>query len=196
MLGAEELYDRPRPGAHDGPRTARRGIAWGGCERARAQLVRVAVGIGVAVAVAVPAAAVGAAGSAQGAGKPTAGSGINTATAPLDNPAVRQDRQTPYGTLDFVTKWRAHLRHGMEGGTNNGGATYQGVTKDAIKVVASSPTTSRSATPASGRPTNYTTGQAGTVQDALDDTLAVYEHSFGGTYTWPRHRARVRGLER
>ena len=158
----------------------------GGMRASAPRLVRVAVGIGVAVAVAVPAAAVGAAGSAQGAGKPTAGSGINTAAA-LDNPACDRTAK-PYGRLDFVTKGGGPICvAAWKDGTDNGGATYQGVTKDKIKVVAIVPNDEQvSATPASGRPTNYSTGQAGTVPDALDDVLEVYEHSFGGTYTYGR----------
>ena len=72
-------------------------------------------------------------------------------------------------------------------GKDNGGATYQGVTKDAIKVVALVPNELQMAavTPTQ-RPVNYATGGEGTVTDVLNDGLAAYEHVFGGAYTYGR----------
>ena len=72
-------------------------------------------------------------------------------------------------------------------GEDNGGATYQGVTKDAIKVVALVPNELQMAavTPTQ-RPVNYATGGEGTVTDVLNDGLAAYEHVFGGAYTYGR----------
>ena len=73
-------------------------------------------------------------------------------------------------------------------GKDNGGATYQGVTKDTIKAIALVPNDQQLAALGSRSfPTNYATGQPGTVSDALSDTLAAYDHSFGGTYTAGRH---------
>jgi hypothetical protein len=158
----------------------------GGTPRGAARVARVALFVIVAAAAASVAVPAGAAQRAPGTGKPPAGSGINTA-AVLANPKCDSSEE-PYGRLDFVTKgggptcvaeWKA--------GADNGGATYQGVTKDTIKAIAIVPNDEQvAATPASGRPTNYQTGQAGTVQDALTDALEAFEHSFGRTYTYGR----------
>jgi hypothetical protein len=149
-------------------------------------LARVAVIVTVAVAAALPAMQAGAATRAPGTGTPPAGSGINTPGALAD---PRCDRsQGPYGRFDFVIKGGGPVCiAAWKEGKNNGGATYNGVTKDKISVVAIVPNDQQvAAMPPSGRPTNYTTGQAGTIPDALTDALAAYEHSFGGTYTYGR----------
>jgi hypothetical protein len=150
------------------------------------RLVGIALGVVVAVVAALPAAASGAPKQSTGAGKPPAGTGINTSAA-LDNPRCDTTTQ-PYGRLDFVTEGGGPVCVvEWKDGKDNGGATYQGVTKGTIKAVAIVPNDAQvSATPASGRPTNYTTGQAGTVPDALSDALEAYEHAFGGTYTYGR----------
>ena len=149
----------------------------------RASRVRVVVVIAVVGAVMYTVDA-GAAPRAPGTGKPPAGSGINTAAA-YDNPACVRDAG-PYGRMGLVTvdvgpvclpKWK---------NTDNGGATYQGVTEDTIKVVALVPN-DQQAQELVQRPVNYTTpGQPGSVEDALSDALAGFEHSFGGTYTYGR----------
>src|SRR5262249_22261068 len=112
-------------------------------------------------------------------------SGINTAAALAD---ARCDRSAgPYGRFDYVTKGGGPVCVAAWKGGNNGGATANGVTRDAVKVIAIVPNDQQvAATPGPGRPTNYTTGQAGTVQDALTDALTAYKHSFGGTYTYGR----------
>ena len=52
------------------------------------------------------------------------------------------------------------------------------MTKDSVNAIAIVPNDQQVAGAAGdGRPTNYTTGQSGTVQDALTDTLAAYEHT-------------------
>src|SRR5215212_3355257 len=77
----------------------------------------------------------GAAASAPGVGKPPPGSGINTAAA-LDNPHCDKTAG-PFGRLDFVQKGTGQVCVTVwKGGKDNGGATYQGVTKDKITVVA------------------------------------------------------------
>jgi hypothetical protein len=71
-------------------------------------------------------------------------------------------------------------------GGDNGGSTYQGVTEDTCRVVALVPN-EQQASELVQRPVNYATqGTPGTVQDALSDALAGYEHAFGGTYTYGR----------
>jgi hypothetical protein len=128
----------------------------------------------------------GAAAQAPGTGKPPAGSGINTPAA-MNGPLCDKSAG-PYGRLNFVFEgfgpicvvpWKQ--------GNDNGGATYQGVTKDKIKVVALIPNDQQMAavTPTQ-RPVNYATGQQGTVTDVLKDGFAAYEHVFGGTYMYGR----------
>ena len=149
------------------------------------RLARVAMLGVLGVAVALPAAA-GAAARAPGTGKPPAGSGINTAAA-LDNPHCDKTAG-PYGRLDFVQKGTGPVCVTVwKEGKDNGGATYQGVTKDKIKVVALVPNEQQMAavTPTQ-LPMNYATGKPGTVQDVFSDGLAGYEHAFGKTYTYGR----------
>ena len=60
---------------------------------------------------------------------------------------------------------------------NNGGATYQGVTKDSIKVVirkAPDQTTNTGRSPIKDR----ATGQFATVEDAVRDTLPMFEKTY------------------
>jgi hypothetical protein len=128
----------------------------------------------------------GAAARAPGTGVPPAGSGINTPAA-LTNPECDHSME-PYGQLDFivkgggpfcVTKWQE--------GEDNGGATYPGVTKTKITVVALVPNEQQMAQVLGPqKPVNYATGGVGTVQDVLSDGLAAYEHVFGRTYMYGR----------
>jgi hypothetical protein len=151
----------------------------------------VAVAAALAIGALVPMATAGAASGGahpvpEGAGKPPAGTGMNTAAA-YANPDCNED-SGPYGSMGFVidalgpvclVPWKE--------GKNNGGATYRGVTKDKVKVVAIVPNEQQfAALPTQGRPTNYATGTTGTVEDAIADGLAPYEHVFGGTYTYGR----------
>lgn len=147
---------------------------------------------GLAAIVALAAAAVtlstgvaGAADRAPGTGKPPAGSGIDTRAA-YANPRCNRDGG-PYGRMGLVTTLTGPVCLPEWKGKDNGGATYQGVTQDSVKVVAIVPNDQQRATlPRQGLPTNYATGEPGTVQDALADVLAAYEHVFGGTYTYGR----------
>ena len=159
----------------------------GNVRSSAARIKRLAiVGALTAAAAMLPATSAGAAAQAPGTGKPPAGSGINTAAA-MDGPLCDKSGG-PYGRLDFVfegfgpvcvVQWKQ--------GEDNGGATYQGVTKDTIKVVALVPNDQQMAavTPTQ-RPVNYATGGEGTVTDVLKDGLAPYDHVFGGTYTYGR----------
>ncbi len=147
-------------------------------------LLRVAVLV-AACAVALHATSAGAAPRAPGTGKPPAGSGINTPAA-YANPDCNQDAG-PYGRIGFVFEQAGPVCLPEWKGKNNGGATYQGVTKDSVKVVALVPNEQQmAAVDSRQRPINYATGGEGTVQDALSDNLAAYEHAFGGTYTYGR----------
>ena len=153
------------------------------CARRR---VRVGIVVAFAVALALPAASAAAAARAPGTSKPPPGSGINTAAA-LDNPHCDKTAG-PYGRLDFVQKGTGPICVTVwKEGKDNGGATYQGVTKDKIKVVALVPNEQQMAavTPTQ-LPMNYATGKPGTVQDVFSDGLAGYEHAFGKTYTYGR----------
>ena len=151
-------------------------------EGSASRLARVAVVLTAVIAVFVPAAAVHAAEPPPGTGKPPAGSGINTPAA-YANPSCNK-AGGKYGIMGLVTVDAGPVCLPEWKGGDNGGATYQGVTKDAVKVVALVPNAQQSAAlgPRSA-PTNYATGQPGTVPDALADTLAAYEHAFGGKYT-------------
>ena len=62
-------------------------------------------------------------------------------------------------------------------GANNGGATYQGVTKDSIKVVVRKAPRRRTNT---GRSPikDRATGQLATVEDAVRDTLPMFEKTY------------------
>src|SRR5580765_6586706 len=106
------------------------------CTRRRApRLVRVAVIVTVAVAAALPAMQAGAATRAPGTGKPPVGSGINT-PAVLADPLCDRS-QGPYGRFAFVFKGGGPVCvAAWKEGKNNGGATYNGVTKDKISVIA------------------------------------------------------------
>ena len=153
----------------------------------RRRWARVAIVAAIAVAAMLPASAASAAPLPPGTGKPTAGSGIGTPAA-LDGP-ICDKTAGPYGRTNFVFQgfgpvcvvpWKA--------GQDNGGATYQGVTKDKIKVVALVPNDQQMASvTAQQQPVNYATGQKGTVTDVLEDGLAAYEHVFGGTYMYGRN---------
>ena len=138
------------------------------------------------MAVVLPAVSAVAAARAPGTGPPTTGSGLNTAAA-LDNPQCNKDAG-PYGRLDFVLKgFGPACVVAWKSGQDNGGATYQGVTKDTIKVVSLVPNEQQMAevTPTQ-RPVNYATGEEGTVTAVLKDGLAGYEHGLGKTYTYGR----------
>jgi hypothetical protein len=140
-------------------------------------------GVIAATAALIPPVDAGAAASAPGTGKPPAGSGIGTAAA-LANPLCdKTEGIEGYGKLDFVIKGGAPDPGGSPicvavwKGKDNGGATYQGVTKDAVKVVVLVPNDQQKG-PASRQPTNNATGQPGSFQDALTDALAAYAHVF------------------
>ena len=151
--------------------------------RSRApRLVRVVVVVGVAVAAALPVVSAGAATQAPGAGKPPAGSGMNTAAA-LANPLCRKD-DGPYGTLDFVVQGGGPVCVAVwKQGADNGGATYQGVTKDSIDVVVLVPNDQQLAGAQPGQsPVNQATGKTGTVTNAFKDTFAAFEHQAFQTY--------------
>jgi hypothetical protein len=138
-----------------------------------------------ALVVLVATVAAGAATNAPGTGKPPAGTGIGTSAA-LANPMCdKTEGIEGYGKLDFVIRGGAPDPGGSPicvavwKGKNNGGATYQGVTTDSVKVIALVPNDQQaSATIAQLRPKNNATGQPGPVQDALRDGLAAYAHVY------------------
>ena len=147
------------------------------------------------VAVALPAAA-GAAAPVPGTGKPPAGSGINTAAA-LDNPHCDKTAG-PYGRLDFVQKGTGPVCVTVwKEGKDNGGATYQGVTKDKIKVVALVPNEQQMAAVTPNQlPMNYPTGKPGTVQDVFERRVGgLRAHVRHGIHVRARHRAPVRDVD-
>src|SRR5262245_3020778 len=128
----------------------------------------------------------GAATQAPNTSKPTAGSGINTPAA-MNGPDCDKTAG-PYGRLNFITEGSGPVCVVQwKDGKDNGGATYQGVTKDKIKVVSLVPNEQQmSAVIGAQKPQNYATGQPGTVQAVIDDGLAGYEHAFAPKYTYGR----------
>jgi hypothetical protein len=131
----------------------------------------VAVALGVSAAAATPVA--GAVAIPPGAGKPTPGSGIGTAAA-LENPRCAHNDPSygVYGRFNStvvgggavcVKPWKA--------GSDNGGATAQGVTRTAIKVFAVVPNEQQINSPGGTAPTNRAVNTRGTYQDAVHDTL-------------------------
>lgn len=140
--------------------------------------VAIATAASLVLAAAAPA---NAASQAPGTGKPPAGTGINTPAA-FANPLCDKT-QGPYGKLDFVIKGGAPDPGGgpvcvaVWKGKNNGGATYQGVTKESVKVVALVPNDQQYAS-LPVKPMNNATGQPGAVQAAFEDALPAYTHVF------------------
>jgi hypothetical protein len=154
--------------------------------RTCARLVRVGFVAVVALAVALPATVAAAAPQAPGTGKPPAGSGINTAAA-MNDPMCDKTAG-PYGRFNFILEGTGPAcTAAWKNGQNNGGATYQGVTKDAVKVVVLLPNDQQlAALPATQKPMNYATGGIGTVQNVYEDALAGYKHAFVPKYTYGR----------
>jgi hypothetical protein len=77
------------------------------------------------------------------------------------------------GWLPCVKPWPA--------GSNNGGATYQGVTKDSIKVVIRRPTQeeiNQGTTPLRNPIKDRATGEFATVADAVQDALPMFEKTY------------------
>ena len=117
---------------------------------------------------------------APGTGKPPTGTGINTPGAFANRECDKN--AGPYGRLNFVTEGSGPVCLAVWNGADNGGATYQGVTKDSITAVVLVPNDQQLAAAATARAqvvTNYATRQDGTVPNALADALAAYEHAFG-----------------
>jgi hypothetical protein len=153
--------------------------------------VRTGVALGavlaaVALASIVPSAApAGAVAPPPGAGKPTPGSGMGTAAA-LNNPKCQKgDQYGPYGRFSStfvgggpvcVKPWSASA--------NNGGATYQGVTKNAITIVFVVPNQAEiNKVPGTAPTKRDGSGAAGTYQDAIHDLLLAYMKYYE---TWGR----------
>jgi len=146
------------------------------------RLARVAVVVALTAAAALPVATgtAGAVARAPGTGPAPAGTGIGTAAA-YANPLCDRNAGT-YGRLQFVTKqgYLGSVCVAKWKGTNNGGATYQGVTKDAIRVVALVPNDQQigAVVAKSQLPLNNATGQPGSMENAIKDTLAPFQKFF------------------
>lgn len=125
-----------------------------------------------AALVAVPATPAGAASNAA------AGIGTKAALAsPLCDPATGRIKIPAYLASVCVKEFKA--------GDNNGGATYQGVTKNTVKVVVYVPPIDIQQNPPAGGqpPTNRSTGSKGTIQDSILDA----QQALDGRYeTWGR----------
>ena len=107
---------------------------------------------------------------------------MNTAAA-FANPLCRKDAG-PYGNLDFVNEGCGPVCVAVwKDGADNGGATYQGVTKDSIAVVVLVPNDQQLAGARPGQsPVDHATGGKGTVTNAFKDTFAAFEHQAHQTY--------------
>jgi hypothetical protein len=120
-----------------------------------------------------------------GTAAPPAGTGMGTAAA-FANPHCNKSGG-PYGKLEFVVKQGfpdpggSPICVAVWKGKDNGGATYEGVTKDTVKVVALLPNDQQTAAlPPTGRAIDNSVGTtgSGTMHDALEDGLAVYQAFF------------------
>jgi hypothetical protein len=147
-----------------------------------ARLVGAALVIAVSAAFALPTAAVAAAEKPPGVGKPPSGTGMGTAAA-LDNPVCNKDAEPAgYGQYEFVQEsgYLGTVCVAVWKGKENGGATAQGATKDRVKVAVILPNEQQigQVVSRSQLPVNHATGQPGTVENAIKDTLAAFQHSF------------------
>ena len=140
--------------------------------------------------VAVSATAVSAVGRA---GPPVKAAGVGTQAA-LSSPSC--ETSTGLTKMNFTARPPCVRPFGK--GEDNGGATTQGVTKDAVKVVVLVPTAAQQEAaakqPGATPPIDQATGAVGSLEDGFRDFFEVYEHWI---QTWGRERgARVRAPER
>src|SRR5262249_21877552 len=151
------------------------GRRMGGTRSSAKFCVRAGIVVAVAIAAALPVASVSAASQAPGTGKPPAGTGINTAAA-LANPLCDKTAG-PYGRMNFVSEGLGPVCFAeWKTGANNGGATYQGVTKDSINVVIVVPNDQQLSGAQPGQsPVDHATGKTGTVTNAFKDTFAAFQ---------------------
>jgi hypothetical protein len=119
-----------------------------------------------------------------GVGKPVPGAGIGTAAA-LNDPRCREsNRYGDLGSWDSTTVGGGPICvKPWKDGDDNGGATYQGVTADTVKLVALLPNEAQRINPAGSSPTNEATGEKGNYEDAVHDVLLSYLPWFE---TWGR----------
>ena len=158
------------------------GPVLGNVRSSAARIKRLAIaGALAAAAAALPAAPAGAAARAPGTGKPPAGTGMNTAAA-FANPLCDKNAG-PYGNLDFVVEGCGPVCVAVwKEGADNGGATYQGVTKDSIDVVVLVPNEQQlAAVTPTQRPVDHATGQTGTVTNALQGHASPRSSTFRRT---------------
>ena len=102
----------------------------------------------------------------------TLDNGVGTKAA-LNGPQCDAER----GRIKFVYAGWVPCVKPFAKGANNGGATYQGVTKDSIKVVVRKPPdaiTDKGRNPIKDR----ATGQVTTVEDAVRDALPIFEKTY------------------
>jgi hypothetical protein len=102
--------------------------------------------------------------AAHAAGNPSTGVGTKAALgSPLCDPAT--------GRIKIPSHLASACTREFEPGKSNGGATYQGVTKDSIKVVVCVPPKDAQLNPPPGGqpPRNRSTGQIGFIEDAILD---------------------------
>jgi hypothetical protein len=119
----------------------------------------------------------------RGVGKPPTGTGIGTEAA-FGNPRCNREAG-PYGRFDFVYPGSGGVCVApFDAGSDNGGATSKGVTRDSIKLAVVTPNAEQAAAGmGTGIATNRATGQRGLISDAFVDTVAAYEHAYE---TWGR----------
>ena len=110
--------------------------------------------------------------TAADAGAAALNNGVGTKAA-LNGPQCDKER----GRIKFVYAGWVPCVKPWAKNANNGGATYQGVTKDSIKVVVRKPPddlTNKGRSPIKDR----ATGQLVTVEDAVRDTLPIFEKTY------------------
>jgi hypothetical protein len=103
------------------------------------------------------------------AAKPANGVGSNAALSSPDCDRERGTVKLPYAAAPPCVK-------PFTDGADNGGATYQGVTADSVKVIVRHPTQEDVASGTSP-PRDRATGQVGTVERAFADSAAIFERT-------------------
>jgi hypothetical protein len=159
------------------------GFLMGGVVRARGigrrASIRMLVGL---VVLALVAAMASVAGAAQGTeGPPVKAAGVGTKAA------LESENCGPDGLLAYPYQQRAPCTRPLKDGEDNGGATYNGVDEDSIKVVVLVGTPDQQAAaarmPGGSAPVDRGSGGSGSTEDAYRGWNAVLAHSYN---TWGR----------
>ena len=107
-------------------------------------------------------------------GRPVPGTGVGTNAA-----LVGPNCDATTGTVKFDRGTSLPCVVPFKAGSDNGGATSLGVTKDSIKVVVYGKSIDQqTASDLAFKPNNLATGGTGTIPDMYKDMAAVFEHDY------------------